>query len=86
MLEMQPPIVITLCDLGRVHWRRSNLSGRVPPLVPEEHAVWQQAHATGQPASAMLDPAATGLQRVRCWTVHEPDWKREILRSDVAEW
>lgn len=86
MLEMRGPIVVTLCDLGSVHWRRSNLTGRVPPLVPEEHDVWQQSHTTGRPVDATLDPATSGLERVRCWPVHEPDWKREILRSEVAEW
>jgi Zn-dependent peptidase ImmA (M78 family) len=86
MLEMREPIVITLCDMGRIHWRRSNLPARVPRLSPEEHELWQQTHATGLAASATLDPSATGLERVRAWPIHEPDWKREILRSEVAEW
>jgi hypothetical protein len=86
MLEMREPIVITLCDLGCVQWRRSNLPGHPPPLLPEEHDVWQRSHTTGQAASVTLDPAATGLERVRAWPIHEPGWKREILRSDVAEW
>lgn len=86
MLEMSPPIVITLCDLGSVHWRRSNLPGRVPQMLPAEVDVWQRSHVGGEAASAILDPAETGLERVRAWPVHEPDWKREILRSDVAEW
>ena len=72
---MNPPVVITLCDLGRV-----------PPMRPEERGVWQQSHVSGEIALATLDPAATGLERVRAWPVHEPGWKREILRSDVAEW
>jgi Zn-dependent peptidase ImmA (M78 family) len=86
MLEMNPPVVITLCDLGRVQWRRGNLPGRVPRMLPEEQAAWQRSHAGGAIASETLDPAATGLERVRAWPVHEPDWKREIVRSDVAEW
>ncbi len=86
MLEMLPPVVVTLCDLGRVNWRRGNISGRIPPLLPEEHTVWQRTHTTGQPAAATLDPATTGLERVRAWPVHEPDWKREIIRSDIAVW
>jgi hypothetical protein len=55
-------------------------------MLPEEQAAWQRSHAGGAIASETLDPAATGLERVRAWPVHEPDWKREIVRSDVAEW
>jgi len=86
MLEMRPPIVITICDLGRVHWRRSNASARPPRMLPEELGVWRESHATGVPCGATLDPNATGLETVRCWPIHEPDWKREILRSEIAEW
>jgi IrrE N-terminal-like domain len=85
MLEMRPPIVITICDLGRVHWRRSNVSARPPALLPEEKAVWQEVHQTGLAAWERLD-AECGLESVHCWPIHEPDWKREILRSEVAEW
>jgi hypothetical protein len=84
MLEMRPPIVITVCDLGRVHWRRSNATARPPAMLPEERDIWQVAHRMGLPAGDMLD-GETGLERVRCWPIHEPDWKREILRSEIAE-
>ncbi len=86
MLEMPPPIVVTLCDLGRVRWRRSNLAARPAKLLPEEAAVWRTAHESGESASAILDPERTGLESVHAWPIHEPDWKREILRSVVAEW
>jgi len=84
MLEMRPPIVITVCDQGRVHWRRSNVTVRPPDMLREERAVWRDAHQTGLPA---YDPVAaeTGLESVRCWPIHEPGWKREIIRSEVAE-
>jgi hypothetical protein len=84
MLEMRPPIVITLCDHGRVRWRRSNASSRPPALLAEERSIWQQAHVTGLTASSSLD-AESGLEQVDCWPIHEPEWKREILRSVVAE-
>jgi hypothetical protein len=86
MLEMQPPIVITVCDLGRVAWRRSNSSGRPPRMLPEELATWRESHATGLAWGVSLDASATGLESVRCWPIHEPGWKREILRSEIAEW
>jgi Zn-dependent peptidase ImmA (M78 family) len=84
MLEMRPPIVITLCDHGKVRWRRSNACSRPPGLLAEERSIWQEAHVTGWPASATLD-AESGLESVDCWPIHEPEWKREILRSVVAE-
>jgi hypothetical protein len=84
MLEMKPPVVITVCDLGRVHWRRSNVTARPPGMLPEEMAVWRAVHETGAPICESLD-AETGLESVRCWPIHEPGWKREILRSEIAE-
>lgn len=86
MLAMRPAIVVTLCDLGRVRWRRSNATPRPPRMLPQELDAWRQSHELGVPASAQLDPSANGLESVRSWPVHEPDWKREILRSEIAEW
>jgi Zn-dependent peptidase ImmA (M78 family) len=86
MLEMRPPIVITLCDQGNIRWRRSNATGRPPQLFPRENSAWKRCHERNAPTSATLDPAETGLELVRAWPIHEPDWKREILRSEVAEW
>jgi hypothetical protein len=85
MLEMAPPIVITLCDQGRVVWRRTNTGAHLPRLLPEEHDAWQRTHVTAASTDELLDPLASGLDRIRCWPVHEPDWKREILRCDIAE-
>jgi hypothetical protein len=84
MLEMRPQIVITVCDLGRVRWRKSNVISRPPAVTPEERSVWQKAHVTGMPVTATADPES-GLQCVSCWPIHEPDWKREILRSEMVE-
>ncbi len=86
MLEMSPPIVVTLCDLGRVRWRRTNTGGRPPRLLPEETNVWRAAHESGTAASATFDASNTGLESVHCWPIHEVEWKREILRTAIAEW
>src|SRR3954469_2209859 len=72
MLEMRPAIVITLCDLGRVHWRRSNAMARPPSMLAEERRIWQAANCTGLSVDEFLD-GETGLERVRCWPIHEPD-------------
>jgi hypothetical protein len=86
MLEMSPPIVVTLCDLGKVRWRRTNAGSRPPRLLPDEERVWRAVHASGQPSSASPDPTQTGLERIEAWPIHEAGWKREILRSAIAEW
>ena len=85
MLEMKSPIVITVCDQGRVHWRRSNVTARPPAMLPEETVVWRMVRESGAPLCESLD-AETGLESVRCWPIHEPGWKREILRSEIAEY
>jgi hypothetical protein len=85
MLEMRPPVVITVCDHGRIHWRRSNITARPPSFLPEEKAVWRETHESALPADAVLDPES-GLESIRCWPVHEPGWKREIMRSEIAAW
>jgi hypothetical protein len=84
MLEMRPPVVITVCDLGRVHWRRSNVTSRPPSLLPEEKSVWREAHENGFTKESPID-AESGLENVRCWPIHEPGWKREILRSEISQ-
>jgi hypothetical protein len=84
MLDMRPPIVITICDQGRTDWRRSNAMSRPPQMLDEERGLWQLVHRTGLAAGDALD-GETGLARVRCWPIHEPGWKREILRSEIAE-
>jgi hypothetical protein len=86
MLEMSPSIVVTLCDLGKVRWRRTNAGSRPPRLLPDEEQVWRAVHESGQPSSASPDPAETGLERIEAWPIHEAGWKREILRSAIAEW
>lgn len=86
MLEMSVPIVITLFDQGRIRWRRTNAGSRPPQLLPEESRVWRSAHELSEPASATLDSSTTGLESVHAWPIHEPEWKREIVRSAIAQW
>jgi Zn-dependent peptidase ImmA (M78 family) len=85
MLEMRPPVVITVFDLGRVHWRRSNVTARAPGLLPIEHTIWREAHESSLTSEAVVDPE-TGIENVRCWAIHEPGWKREIMRSEITEY
>ena len=84
MLEMRPGVVITVWDQGRIYWRRSNVTARPHETLSEERAVWRDAHTTGLPIDELLN-MESGLSRVRCWPVHEEGWKREILRSEIAD-
>lgn len=77
MLDFAPSIVVAVFDHGRRSWRKSNLAGRLPPFMPLEHAAWQQVHETSLPACEEA-PAC----RVQAWPIHEPEWKREILRTE----
>lgn len=84
MLEMRSPVVITVCDQGRVHWRQSNVTARPPEMLHEERTAWHEVHESGVALDQRLD-AELGLERVRCWALHEEGWKREIVRSEIAE-
>jgi Zn-dependent peptidase ImmA (M78 family) len=80
MLDFPVPVIMTIVDLGRVSMRRSNVRGRVPSASPLETACWRQAHQRNEPQEEQ-----ESLRRVRAWPVHEPHWKREILRTELEE-
>jgi IrrE N-terminal-like domain len=96
MLDFDRPIVISIIDQGRLEFRRSNVPGRVPPLTPLERQCWQRCRQSSDPsppaplpqgergggAGAPVDCSDT---IVRCWPIHEPHWKREILRLELSE-
>jgi predicted transcriptional regulator len=77
MLDLPLSVAITIFDHGRRTFRRGNTGRRLPPLLPVETAAWRAAHATGEPAIE-----SGPLCRVQAWPVHEPEWKREILRTE----
>ncbi len=76
MLDCAPPVSITIFDHGRCTFRQGNTSGRRRPLVRRESDAWREAHEIAQPVVQ-----SDSLCRVQAWPVHEPDWKREILRT-----
>ena len=77
MLDFEWPIIITVFDHGRRTWRKGNLDRRPPALLPLEIAARLAAHERGEPVVE-----ETPLCRVQAWPVHEPGWKREILRTE----
>ncbi len=77
MLDFPPRVIVTVMDQGRRTFRRGNLGGRVPPMLPAEQAAWGIAQQHGEIADQTDD-----LARVRVWPIHEAQWRREILRTD----
>jgi hypothetical protein len=86
MLEMPPPVIVTLADQGRCVWRRSNGLSRTPPLTTPERAAWTAAHDGGQPAQCEPSELPDGVDDVRAWPIHEPGWRREIIRTELTQW
>jgi Zn-dependent peptidase ImmA (M78 family) len=86
MLAMSPAVIVSLFDQGKLIWRKSNVLRRPPLLVPAEQGTWQVAHEDNQPAQYECRDLPDGLRDVRCWPVHEPRWKREILRTTLEDW
>lgn len=80
MLECRPPVILSIFDHGRLHFRRSNLPGRVPPPSSAEIDCWRSVHEGNRPGQTYQ-----GLRVIRGWPVHEEGWKREILRTEVEE-
>lgn len=85
MLEMPAPVIITLADQGRCVWRRSNRYFCAPPITHAETDVWRVAHVRGGPAECETRELPDGIVDVRVWPVHEPQWKREIVRTALID-
>jgi Zn-dependent peptidase ImmA (M78 family) len=79
MLDLLVPVIISVYDHDRLTWRKSNLTGRQPPPCRREIECRLGAHATGE---TVVDD---GPPQVHAWAVHEPDWRREIVRLEVDE-
>ena len=76
LLDLPVESTVTVFDHGRITRRRSNGGRRPSSLTPPECAVWQETHRTGDPHEQRH-----GEVRIRCWPIHEPGWKREILQA-----
>ena len=86
MLEMSPPVMITLFDQGALQWRKSNVLRRPPMLTTVESSAWRAAFETVQATLVATSDLPEGINQVQCWPVHEPGWRREIMRTELAEW
>jgi Zn-dependent peptidase ImmA (M78 family) len=79
MLDCGPQVIVAMYDQNRLTWRKSNSGFRMPKISEREIALRRKAHDEGQ---AVYDD---GLPRISVWPVHEPHWKREIVRMEVDE-
>ncbi len=86
MLDMPDRIVLTLFDQGHVTWRRSNTGTRSQPICDQELQCWRECHDLGLATYGEIVGEEFSTIPLRCWPVHEPEWKREILRMDMPIW
>jgi hypothetical protein len=85
MLEMPPPVIVTLADHGKKVWRKTNYCFNTPPMTSAEIDVWKIAHERGQSARCDARELPEGIDDVRAWPIHETDWRREFVRTAVTE-
>jgi hypothetical protein len=76
LLRMETLTLISVFDHGRLTRRRTNGQLTPPPLLALEREAQLQAHASGK-AVVLRGSGVT----VQAWPVHEPGWKRELLRT-----
>lgn len=80
LLRLPQLSLVSVFDQGRLTRRRGNGELSPPPLLPLERMVWRHVQASGQPAEAQ----GSGV-RVQGWPVHEPGWRRELLRTTALD-
>lgn len=79
MLDLPTPALVTIFDHGKPQFRRWNRMNRPPSLSPLELQCWRRAHESGD-VIQRREPL-----RIDVWPIHEPDWKREIIRLELDD-
>lgn len=80
LLRLPELTLASVFDHGRITRRHGNGQVPPPPLLPVERRVWRRVHETGLAEEETHDGV-----RVQGWSVHEPGWKRELLRTTATE-
>jgi Zn-dependent peptidase ImmA (M78 family) len=80
MLDLTEPCVITVVDNDHVHRRRGNAFRVRKELEEPEKQCQRYVNHYSRPRVVRADGWT-----VHGWPIHQPDWKREILRSVVDE-
>jgi Zn-dependent peptidase ImmA (M78 family) len=78
MLDMSPPVIVTVFDNGELYFRRANVPGSVPGPSTVELTCRHEANRHNEPQHS-----ADRTGSVQAWPVHEEGWQREILRTEV---
>jgi hypothetical protein len=78
MLDGPAPLLVSVFDNDRPTFRRSNRHRGAPALLSAEARCQHLAHESGRPQQTEGD-----FHSVRAWPIHESDWKREILRTEI---
>ncbi|MGI9456733.1 MAG: ImmA/IrrE family metallo-endopeptidase, partial [Aeoliella sp.] len=86
MLDTSTKWIFTLFDQGNITWRRSNFGRSAAPLLATERECWLESHELGLTTHGEAADPNGGEITIHCWPVHEPDWKREIMRMDLPDW
>ena len=77
-LDLPSPSIVTIVDNDHIYRRRSNAWPTHRHLEPAEEECQRYVHYYSRPKVVQKDQWT-----VYGWPVHQPDWKREILRSVV---
>ena len=77
-LDLPSPAIVTIIDNDHIYRRRSNAWPTHRHLEPAEAECQRYVHYYSRPKIVQKDQWT-----VHGWPVHQPDWKREILRSIV---
>jgi hypothetical protein len=78
LLDLPNPCIISIVDNGHVYRRRSNAWPVRRELTPVEQECQRYVNHFSRPHVIQREGWT-----VQGWPVHQPDWKREILRSVV---
>ncbi len=80
LLDLPEPCIVTVVDNGHIHRRRSNAWRTRKQLEPAEQQCQRYVNHYSRPRVVRQDGWT-----VQGWPIHQPDWKREVLRSVVEE-
>lgn len=80
LLDRPDPRCVTIIDQGRISKRRSNTEARPGPLLEPEALCWEESHE-----QAKFSERSSDTMWVRCWPIHEEQWKREIILTQPRE-
>ncbi len=80
MIDLPEPSIVSVFDHQQLARRQASREMRAPRIQPIERECWQYVHTQAKPHRMQTETV-----EVRGWPIHEPGWKREILRTTPVE-